>query len=112
MKIKLIIALVLLSVSIVATANTKNDGRKVTGKVYEMVDGKQKPLPMAFVYANSSDACSHSDFDGKFEIDLPKNSKELSVSFKGYTQKSIALNKKTNEVSIVLSKDIDLVTEK
>lgn len=102
-KILIILITVLLVSSV--SANENDSKKTIKGNVYEMVDGVKRPLPMAFVFVKKSDACSHSNFYGEFAINLPKNAKELSISYEGFKKQTIKVNRKTDALEVILKRD-------
>lgn len=72
-----------------------NDGkdRVITGKV---VDPNGVTLPGATVKLKGSSVAVTTNVNGEFKITVPGNVKVLEVSFIGFTQKDVAVEKKSN----------------
>lgn len=101
---KYIIGLVLLLSISFQQAEAKEKTFTIKGQVYEQENGKQKPLPMAYIYVDNTIYCTYTNNNGSFEIDLPKGKHDIKVSFKGCNTETQTLNVKNSlsEINITL----------
>ncbi|AUS04898.1 SusC/RagA family TonB-linked outer membrane protein [Pseudotamlana carrageenivorans] len=76
----------------------------------EVTDEFGAPLPGANVIVKDSNTGTTTDFDGKFNLDLPSGAKVLVVSFVGYFQQDIPINGKQSYI-INLIEDVDKLDE-
>ncbi len=106
LKKQLLMLLLLLTTALSAVAQ---DTKKVEGVVVDAFDGS--PLPGATVTVTGNSAIGVStDFDGKFSLSVPANTKTLTVAFVGMQSQEVAVV--TGKLlRIVLKEDAELVEE-
>ncbi len=101
--------LMLLLVLGAATTVVAQDTQKVEGVVIDALDGS--PLPGATVTVTGNTAIGVStDFDGKFSLSVPSNTKTLTVAFVGM-QSQVVKPVFGKQMRIVLREDSELVEE-
>ena len=81
--------------------------RKITGLV---LDASNLPIPGASVFVAGTTIATTTDFDGKFTINVPANTKVLSVSYVGFETKEINIENKT-EIKVMLSESASQLDE-
>lgn len=81
--------------------------KKISGIV---TDEKGEPIPGASIVVKGTTTGTITGFDGKFNFDIPLETKILSVSFVGFKTKDIQLEN-DNELKINLSEDVVGVDE-
>lgn len=67
------------------------DGQKIRGEVIDVSTG----LPMSFAnikFRSNPNIFATSDFDGKFEITVPKGEKYIIASYVGFNEQQVAIN--------------------
>lgn len=97
---KKIFTLLFLAVSICVFAD-----QQVSGVV---VDGNGEPVIGASIQAKGSTQGTISDYDGKFEMDVPESVKTLIVSFIGMTTKEVATGK---DLKVVLKENSEVLQD-
>ncbi|MDR2084443.1 MAG: TonB-dependent receptor [Bacteroidales bacterium] len=86
-------------------------GQTVTGTVYEKADQTENPIPGVNVYWVNTTIGTATDIDGKFTIERPtKEHKLLVISYVGYDNDTISVEKKQKDLEIVLSMNKELQT--
>ena len=80
---------------------------QVSGKV---VDQNDQPLPGATILIKGTVIGTQTDFDGLFELEIPKNNATLVVSYIGYTTVEVQLNGQTS-ITIKLEEDANALDE-
>ncbi|MFT5251621.1 MAG: TonB-dependent SusC/RagA subfamily outer membrane receptor, partial [Flavobacteriales bacterium] len=84
-----------------STPKKNQQNRKIAGLV---LDESNLPIPGASVFVAGTNLSTATDFDGKFTISVPTNTKVLSVSYIGFQTKEINIENKT-EIKVVLEQD-------
>ncbi|WP_187696406.1 TonB-dependent receptor domain-containing protein [Xanthovirga aplysinae] len=71
---------------------------KISGIVYEEINGKREPLPFVNIIAVGTQTGVTTDFDGNYSLNLDEGSYELEFSFIGYQaqKRSITINSGDN----------------
>ena len=82
--------------------------QKVKGTI---VDAKGEPLIGVNVLVKGTTIGVITDLDGNFELNVPENNKELSVSYIGYKTQDIHLNNKSRDLKITLLEDTKVLGE-
>lgn len=81
---------------------------KQFGKASGVVtDEYGEPIPFAVVSVPGSSVGTNTDFDGKFQLTLPKGATQLEINFIGY--KRVRTNISSDEMHIVLEEDGQLL---
>ncbi len=78
--------------------NTSQETRRISGTV---LDEGNLPIPGASVGISGTNYQATTDFEGRFVLDIPSNSKVLSVSFVGFETKVVNIENKST-INIVL----------
>jgi TonB-linked SusC/RagA family outer membrane protein len=89
--------------------SSKDDGkdRTITGKV---LDAKGLGLPGATVKLKGITSGVTTNANGEFKINVPANVKVLEISFIGFNQKDVVLDKKTN-IEVMLEEATQAIDE-
>lgn len=83
----------------------ENSGKKVKGRVY---DENKQPIIGANVYWEGTQYGTTSDVDGNFELERKGDSKNLVVSYIGYTTEVTSVDEKNDPVQIILKGEVAL----
>ncbi|MDR2928545.1 MAG: TonB-dependent receptor [Cytophagaceae bacterium] len=78
------------------------------GIVYEEMNGRWQPVTGANVYWNGTTSGVATDANGKFEIQRNTSSNKLTVSFIGYTTKTVEIQSDESNIEVLLSQDVEL----
>jgi len=105
MKMKTIITIAILALSLSVFAGSKNKLKQIEGTVYENNNGKEIPLALAYVYLENSTICTYTNNDGTFSLDLPKGKHTLTIAFKGLNkiEKTITVAGDKEPLKLVLN---------
>ena len=76
------VALIFLSFS--AFSNTDQFSANVSGKVIEVLNGVETPIPFANVSIPNTSLGATTDFDGNYQFNIPAGTYEIVASFVGY----------------------------
>lgn len=95
-----IIAMLMLAISSMAQE------KKVTGTV---TDDNGEPLIGATVKVQGTQKGTVTDLDGRYELTVPENTKQLTISYIGY--KTISVNLKGTKADVVMKEDRNVMEE-
>ncbi|NBX79830.1 MAG: DUF4139 domain-containing protein [Flavobacteriales bacterium] len=70
---------------------TDFSGEKVRGEVIDAATGEPMPFTKVAIYGNTAINVV-TDFDGKFEITIPKGASYLNATFVGYTEQNLYIS--------------------
>ena len=84
-KIKIIVLLFALPIFVEAQES-------LTGQVFEVIDGKEIPLPGANVYWQNTTTGTMTDVDGKFSVPFTEENNQLVISFIGFKTETLSVN--------------------
>ena len=84
-KIKIIVLLFALPIFVEAQES-------LTGQVFEVLDGKEIPLPGANVYWQNTTTGTMTDVDGKFSVPFTEENNQLVISFIGFKTETLTVN--------------------
>ncbi|MDL2227684.1 TonB-dependent receptor [Odoribacter sp. OttesenSCG-928-L07] len=86
-------------------------GQNVTGTVYEKTGENEAPIPGVNVYWVNTTIGTATNLEGKFKIERPsKDYKQLVISYVGYDNDTISIDKKEKDLEIVLTMNKELQT--
>ncbi len=112
----LVAIIVLFVVGVTAFAKPKLQEPGITGMVYEMVDGKEVPVPFASIMCVGTIEGTFAGTTGDFELPLKEGKYKVLVSCYGYkpveTEIRIKKKKGAQEVSIELKSKTTELAEK
>ncbi|MBQ7427097.1 MAG: TonB-dependent receptor [Bacteroidaceae bacterium] len=103
MRNKLLTTFVLLAMAVAMTAQ---EMKKVTGTV---LDTMGEPMIGATVKPYGEQGGTVTDLDGKFQLNVPQGTKQLTITYIGY--KTMTVNLKGNTVNVVMSEDTNMMEE-
>jgi TonB-linked SusC/RagA family outer membrane protein len=89
---------VLVKEGIVSKKINSQEKRKISGTV---LDGTNLSIPGASVYIKGTTYQTTTDFNGKFALSIPTDSKILTVSYMGFETKEVNIENKT-EIKVLL----------
>lgn len=72
---------------------------ELTGKITDASDGT--PLPGANVYVPGTSTGTITSTDGTFELDIPESAKEITITYIGYIEKTIAISTDTDDLGVI-----------
>ena len=86
----------------------QSNSQKIKGTV---VDIQGEPLIGVNVLVKGTTIGVITDFDGNFELNVPENKKDISISYIGYKTQEIHLTNKTKDLKIILEEDAKVLGE-
>lgn len=92
-RMMVLLPLLFATVFLPSSANAQEGTRTVSGIVY---DETSSPLIGAFVIAQGTTTGTATDVDGKFNLSVPKNVKNLEISYVGYSKEIVAITSDGN----------------
>lgn len=85
----------------------QNKKKRITGKV---LDEKGESIIGATVIVPGSNVATITNNDGQFSLEIPENTKSITVSYVGYTSKEIVLSNSTN-IKVILNEATVAISE-
>ncbi len=83
--------------------------KQLNGKVIEATSGE--PLPGVSIRIKDSEKGTVTDMNGEYSLELPASETLLSISFIGYSDKLVLVDKTTTELVAALEQDVQTLSE-